>query len=64
MYSETEHFTTYCDKCYDRHHYKLVLKDGRAVKFEDYATAAYYWYQWKEEADTLEVLDITSGKGF
>ena len=64
MYSETESFKTYCDNLYDRHHYKLVLKDGRSVVFEDYATAEYYWYQWKSDAETIIVLDITKGKGF
>ena len=57
-------FTTYCDKPYDRHTYKIILKNGKAIHFEDYELMRYQWYQFREHVERVEVLDVTSGKGF
>ena len=62
-YKEGETFTTYCDKDYDRHTYKLVLSNGKSIVFDDYRTTTYHWYQYKEHASHIEVID-SAGQGF
>jgi len=57
-------FTTYCDKLYDRHHYKLNTIDGESVIIEDYEMLRATWYHYKNDVESVEVLDITRGKGF
>jgi len=42
-YKDGENFTTYCDKDYDRHHYKLVFENGKGIVFGDYDTLREYW---------------------
>ena len=63
-YKDGEVFTTYCDKPYDRHIYRVHLKGGRTIDFDNYELMRYHWYQGKELAERVEVLDVTSGKGF
>tara|TARA_Y100001937_G_scaffold122431_1_gene183170 strand:+ start:245 stop:424 length:180 start_codon:yes stop_codon:yes gene_type:complete len=50
-------FTTTCEKDYDRHRYKLVLKDGKDVVLEDYEQTRAFWYQFRNQLDHVEVLD-------
>ena len=59
-------FTATCNKPYDRHTYKLIFKDGTEMEFEDYATARYEWFQWKDRLDTMVVVSQKSkgGEGF
>jgi len=63
-YKDGENFTTYCDKDYDRHHYKLVFENGKGIVFGDYDTLREYWWMYRVKALRVEVLDITAGKGF
>ena len=56
-------FTTYCDKDYDRHTYKIVLNNGKTIAFDDYKTASYHWYQYQSHASHIEVID-SGGQGF
>lgn len=56
-YKDGETFTTYCDKDYDRHHYKLVLKNGKSVVFADYDVLRANWYNWKRACSHIIVLD-------
>ena len=63
-YKDGEDFTTYCDKPYDRHTYKMVLKSGKEVIFEDYEMMRAHWFHWKPNCESIEILDETSGKGF
>jgi hypothetical protein len=56
-------FTATCPKDYDRHTYKLVLSNGKAISFDDYRTATYHWYQYKDHASHIEVVD-SGGQGF
>ena len=56
-YKDGENFTTYCDKDYDRHTYKLVLKNGKSVTFEDYNVMRYHWYQYRKAASHVIVCD-------
>jgi hypothetical protein len=62
-YKDGEDFTTYCDKDYDRHTYKLVLKDGKSVVFDDYSVMRYHWYHYRKALSHVDVVD-PSGKGF
>ena len=66
-YKDGEVFETYCDKDYDRHVYKVYLKDGQSVIYESYDLMRYHWYQQREHLSHVEVLDSpksTAGKGF
>lgn len=61
-------FTATSGELYDRHHYKLVLKSGKAVIFECYEQLRYYHHMWKVHVDYVEVIDAkrndSSGTGF
>ena len=57
-------FTTYSEDLYDKHKYKLILKNGKSVKFECYDQLRHYWYLWKTHVDRVEVIDDNSGTGF
>ena len=49
-------FTSTCDKDYDRHAYKLVLNNDKAIVLQDYEHVRAYWYQYKEHLKYVEVL--------
>jgi len=40
-----------------------VLSNGKAIAFDDYRTATYHWYQYKDHASHIEVAD-SGGQGF
>ena len=63
-YKEGEVFTSYCDRPYDRHTYKLRLKNGKSVVFDSYDLMKYHWYKWKGQCERVDILDATAGKGF
>jgi len=51
-------FTSTCPKDYDRHIYKIVLKDGKEFIVEDYAQVRAYWnHQFARQLDHVEVMD-------
>ena len=52
----TKPFTSTCNKPYDRHTYKLVLKNGKAVVIEDYELVRATWYQYRKQLECVEVL--------
>ena len=62
-YKEGETFTTYCDKHYDGHTYRLVLNNGKSITFDSYEVMRYHWYKYRQHASCIEVLD-RSGEGF
>ena len=49
-------FESYCDKPYDRHTYKLILSNGKAIILEDYDQVRVFWYQFRQQLKSLEVL--------
>lgn len=52
------------DEPYIRHHYKLVLTDGREVIFDNYEDVQVTWFQTAGQfLSHIEVLDIKQ-KGF
>ena len=63
-YKDGEVFKTYCDKDYDRHIYRVVWKDGSSTDYDNYEVVRYVWYQYKDMAERVHILDDTRGKGF
>ncbi len=55
-YKDGEVFTSYCDKPYDRHTYRLTLLNGKAIVLEDYDQVRQFWYQFRQQLKSLEVL--------
>lgn len=45
---------------YDRHHYKIIFKDGTEKVFESWEEVNAEWFQWARTRfiQTVEVLDI------
>ena len=50
-------FESYCDKSYDRHKYKLILKNGKAIVVEDYEHVRQFWAQFRLQLEKVEVID-------
>ena len=55
-YKDGENFTTYCDKPYNRHSYKMVLKNGKAIHFDDYDALKAHWYHYREHTSHVDVI--------
>ena len=51
---------------YDRHHYKVIAKDGTSVVVENWAQAHEIWWNKSPFLDRIEVLDKPQekSKGF
>ena len=49
-------FTSTCPKDYDRHTYKLCLKEGKVIVLQDYEQVRAYWYQFRDQLECVEVL--------
>lgn len=62
-YKDGEVFTTYCDKPYDKHNYRIIWKDGSTTDYDNYEIMRYVWYQYKHMAERVHVIEA-SGKGF
>ena len=56
-YKDGEVFTTYCDKPYDKHNYKLVLKNGKSIILDDYEQVRAMWYQFRQQLERVDVVD-------
>ena len=63
-YKDGEVFTTYCDKDYDQNIYRIIWKDGSHSDYDNYEVVRYLWYQYKDMAERVHILDGTRGKGF
>tara|TARA_Y100001937_G_scaffold106535_1_gene148242 strand:+ start:407 stop:589 length:183 start_codon:yes stop_codon:yes gene_type:complete len=50
-------FTSTSPEDYDRHTYKLILKNGKAIVLEDYESARNLWFQFQNQCDHIEVVD-------
>ena len=62
-------FTQTSDLLYDRHKYKLYLKDGNPIIFDNWEDAKSYWFQKSSlgNLNYFEVLDKkqkSKNKGF
>ena len=62
------YFTDTSDEPYDRHRYKLVFKNRKAIEFDDWETARNYWFEWAGTSylSHVEVLDkvVSKPEGF
>ena len=53
----TKTFTQTSDGLYDRHHYKIIAKNGDAVVVDNWAQAHEIWWNKAPFLDSIEVLD-------
>ena len=53
------YFTQTSDGPYDRHKYKLIFKNRKAMVFDDYETLRKVWFEWagSKQLHKVEVLD-------
>ncbi len=56
-----ETFTATCFKDYDRHHYKVVYKDGNFKMFSSWDLAQSFWWQ-TNKIGTLSHIDVVDFK--
>ena len=68
-YKDGEVFKTYCDKPYDQNHYRIIWKDGSTTDYDNYEIMRYLWYQYKDKAERVIIIDpkktkTRGGKGF
>lgn len=56
-----ETFTATCSKDYDRHHYRVVKKDGSSMMFSSWDLAQNYWWQ-TNKIGTLSHIDVVDLK--
>ena len=57
-------FAQTSDGIYDRHHYKVIFKDGQEQMFGSWEEAYATWFQWNRMRviDRIEVCDIKKPK--
>ena len=59
-----EHFVDTSSEPYDRHHYRVWLRDGTYMDFEDYEDARTLWFAMQPKPRTIEVTQPKGrGKG-
>lgn len=64
--TDPRYFNQTSDEPYDRHHYKIVMRNGECVVVDSYDVAQSIWFQKPSQfLSHIEVLDIKQqGKGF
>ena len=43
---------------YNRHIYKLYLKNGKDLIFDDYEDAQAYWFNYSQVPDYLDLIEV------
>jgi hypothetical protein len=65
---DPRYFTQTSDEPYDRHRYKLVFNNKKAVEFDDWESVHHYWFEWvmTGQVSHIEVLDkvVSKPEGF
>ena len=51
-------FTQTSHEPYNRHHYRLYLKSGKNITFENYEEAQVYWFSHHQVPDYLDVIEV------
>jgi len=51
-FSQTSH------EPYNRHNYRLYLKSGKVLNFEDYDEAQAYWFNYSQVPDYLDLIEV------
>lgn len=61
---DPRYFTVTSAHDYDRHHYKVLFKNGDVKVFESWEEVNQTWFQWMKmrAIATIEVLDIPKPK--
>ena len=61
---DPRYFTVTSAQDYDRHHYKVIFKDGTTKVCQSWEEANSIWFQWARMRliETIEVLDIPKSK--
>ena len=64
--NDPRYFTETSSISYDRHHYRIVMKDGRSGVFDDYEKVRAFWFEYDSSMlSHVDVLDIKNTvKGF
>jgi len=43
---------------YDRHNYRLYLKNGNVLNFDNYEEAQSYWFNYSQVPDYLDLIEV------
>ena len=43
---------------YDRHIYKLYLRNGKTLTFDDYDDAQAHWFNYSQVPDYLDLIEV------
>lgn len=54
---DPQYFSQTSDRLYDRHHYKVVGKNGDSIVVDNWQTAQLTWFQKGAFLSHIEVLD-------
>jgi len=56
--NDPKYFTQTSDGSYDRHIYRVVLKDGRSAMLDDYEQVRAFWFEYESKLlSHVEVMD-------
>lgn len=55
---ESNSFTCTSDLPYDRHTYRLHLKNGKFINFEHYEEVQAYWFTHNQIPEYLNVVEV------
>ena len=56
-YKDGANFTTYCDKPYDRHTYRILVDGSDPIHVDAWDVARSIWFQLSPRCSTIEVVD-------
>lgn len=51
-------FTQTSHEPYDRHRYRLYLKNGKVLNFDNWEDAQVYWFTYSQVPDYLDVIEV------
>lgn len=43
---------------YNRHNYRLRLKSGKVLNFDDYENVQAYWFTYNQVPDYLDLIEV------
>jgi hypothetical protein len=53
-----EIFAQTSNEPYDRHNYRLYLKNGNTLNFDNYEEAQAYWFNYSQVPDYLDLIEV------
>ena len=61
--SDPLYFYQTSDEPYDRHHYRVHMKNGNYIDFDDYMNVQNFWFEYsKQFLSHVQILDIQNKK--